>query len=104
SFKFVRSSSLAGPNIYVRSLKIMFSPAYLLFVFISFAHAANDWSTPCTSGVCSYDLPASAGPSSGTVKIWGSTNAISDITPAAGWQIISCSPDAVNQDIRLVCM
>ncbi|KAF8877431.1 hypothetical protein BD779DRAFT_1448538, partial [Infundibulicybe gibba] len=83
---------------------IMFSPAYLLFVFISVAHAANDWSTPCTSGACSYDLPASAGSSSGTVKIWGSTNAISDITPAAGWQIISCSPDSVNQDIRLVCM
>ncbi|KAF8877430.1 hypothetical protein BD779DRAFT_1448510, partial [Infundibulicybe gibba] len=68
---------------------IMFSPAYLLFVLISVACATNDWSTPCTSG---------------SVLMWGSTNAISDITPAAGWQIISCSPDAVNQDIRLVCM
>jgi hypothetical protein len=34
---------------------------------------------------------------------WGSDNAISDITPAAGWEIIDCSPDALQQDIRLVC-
>ncbi|KAF8877432.1 hypothetical protein BD779DRAFT_1677327 [Infundibulicybe gibba] len=47
----------------------MFFPAYLLFVFISVACAANDWPTPCTSGWPSLDLPASAGSSSGTVKI-----------------------------------
>ncbi|KDR73200.1 hypothetical protein GALMADRAFT_212663 [Galerina marginata CBS 339.88] len=49
------------------------------------------------------DLPASNGSASGTLKIWGSENAISDITPAAGWEIIDCSPDALQQDIRLVC-
>lgn len=30
-------------------------------------------------------------------------NAISDITGAAGWEILGCSPDAEAQDIRLVC-
>ncbi|KAG6857113.1 hypothetical protein H0H87_009238 [Tephrocybe sp. NHM501043] len=34
---------------------------------------------------------------------WGSPNAITDITAAAGWTIIGCSPDALAQDIRLVC-
>ncbi|KIK04427.1 hypothetical protein K443DRAFT_120960 [Laccaria amethystina LaAM-08-1] len=37
------------------------------------------------------------------VNTWGSDNAISDITPAAGWGIIDCPPDAPQQDIRLVC-
>ncbi|KAG6885186.1 hypothetical protein C0992_005358, partial [Termitomyces sp. T32_za158] len=34
---------------------------------------------------------------------WGSPDAISDITVAAGWNIIDCSPDKLAQDIRLVC-
>ncbi|KAG5642839.1 hypothetical protein DXG03_002045 [Asterophora parasitica] len=34
---------------------------------------------------------------------WGSPNAISDITTAAGWTIIGCSPNATAQDIRIVC-
>ncbi|KAG6894631.1 hypothetical protein C0992_005325, partial [Termitomyces sp. T32_za158] len=34
---------------------------------------------------------------------WGSPDAISDITVAAGWNIIDCSPDELAQDIRLVC-
>jgi len=77
----------------------------LLLVPFLFAavHAANDWSKPCFQGVCSYDLPASAGSASGTMKIWGSQDAISDITPAAGWMILGCAPDVLAQDIRLVC-
>ena len=35
---------------------------------------------------------------------WGASGAISDITPAAGWQILSCDPNGMDQDIRLVCM
>ena len=30
-------------------------------------------------------------------------NTISDITTAAGWEILDCSPDAMKQDIHLVC-
>ncbi|KAJ7113649.1 hypothetical protein C8R44DRAFT_741233 [Mycena epipterygia] len=66
-------------------------------------NATNDWNTPCVTGQCSYDLPTND-PSSGTLKIWGSENAITDITPAADWQIIDCDPNALSQNIRLVCM
>ncbi|KAF8898004.1 hypothetical protein CPB84DRAFT_1748022 [Gymnopilus junonius] len=79
---------------------------HLSLIFISLlvgtSLANNDWSQPCLSGVCQYDLPSN-GSASGTLKIWGSDNAISDITTAAGWQIIDCSPSALQQDIRLVC-
>ncbi|KAG5726845.1 hypothetical protein E4T56_gene1090 [Termitomyces sp. T112] len=80
-----------------------------IFLFVSLAVAAvqalNDWSKPCLSGVCSYDLPDSTESSSGSLKIWGSRDAISDITVAAGWNIIncSCSSDELAQDVRLVC-
>ncbi|KAJ6522865.1 hypothetical protein B0H19DRAFT_1008804 [Mycena capillaripes] len=78
----------------------------ILFIlsFLSAARAANDWNKPCLSGVCSYDLPSTNGStSSGSMKIWGSQTAIGDITEAAGWKILGCSPDALSQDIRLVC-
>ncbi|KAH9060372.1 hypothetical protein EDB83DRAFT_2520372 [Lactarius deliciosus] len=65
--------------------------------------AANDWLVPCTQGRCSWDLPADSG-ASGTLQIWGPTTAISDITPAAGWRIITrCDPAATAQDIQLEC-
>ncbi|KAJ7181163.1 hypothetical protein C8R46DRAFT_885714 [Mycena filopes] len=35
---------------------------------------------------------------------WGSPDAITDITTAAGWQILGCDSTALNQSIRLVCM
>ncbi|KAG6867774.1 hypothetical protein C0993_011259 [Termitomyces sp. T159_Od127] len=76
---------------------------FLVLAVIAAAQASNDWSKPCFSGVCSYDIPDSAGNSSGSFKIWGSSDAISDITVAAGWNIIDCSPDKLAQDIRLVC-
>jgi hypothetical protein len=68
------------------------------------------------------DLPATNTSASGTMKIvstvhpialapyesrwskWGSTDAITDITKAADWQILDCDPTALTQDIRLVCM
>ncbi|KAJ3968915.1 hypothetical protein EV361DRAFT_383525 [Lentinula raphanica] len=69
------------------------------------AFAANDWNTPCFDGTCQYSLTAAPGQNgSGTMQIWGSSNAISDITSAAGWQILNCSATAMAQDIRLVCM
>ncbi|KAG7086956.1 hypothetical protein E1B28_002873 [Marasmius oreades] len=75
------------------------SLAFLPLVFLS-VYAENDWKTPCLNGVCQYSF---TGSSSGTVKIRGSPDAITDITTAAGWEILSCSSDALAQDIRLVC-
>ncbi|KAH9991034.1 hypothetical protein BJV77DRAFT_560799 [Russula vinacea] len=66
------------------------------------ALAANDWSAPCTQGKCSWDLPGDSG-ASGTVNIWGSQSAISDITNATGWHITSCNSSAIAQKIQLVC-
>jgi hypothetical protein len=78
-------------------------------------------STPCFDGHCSYDIPASS-EVSGTLRIvresailctpgsnqyhlqkWGAADAISDITPAAGWTILDCEKGAMAQDVRLVC-
>ncbi|KAF7289626.1 hypothetical protein HMN09_01324800 [Mycena chlorophos] len=68
------------------------------------AQAKNDWSVPCVTGYCSYDLPnTTSSTSSGSFKIWGSADAITDITTAAGWQILDCNSTALAQDIRLVC-
>ncbi|KAF9474083.1 hypothetical protein BDN70DRAFT_340803 [Pholiota conissans] len=82
----------------------MLSPLfYLTPFFVSSALAANDWSTPCLSGVCEYDLPTNTS-ASGTIKIWSSdASAISDVTTAAGWTILGCAPDTLEQNIRLVC-
>ncbi|KAJ7582528.1 hypothetical protein C8J56DRAFT_1055585 [Mycena floridula] len=82
----------------------MLSFFFTLFSFAIWAtKAVNDWTVPCLDGVCEYSLPSSSS-ASGTLKIWGSVDAISDITSAAGWEIIGCSPDALSQDIRLVCV
>ncbi|KAL4245486.1 hypothetical protein ABKN59_009431 [Abortiporus biennis] len=64
--------------------------------------AGNDWNTPCLSGKCTY-FSKQSGPAAGRVDIVGSSNAISDITPAAGWTILNCDSEAEAQDIRLVC-
>ncbi|KAG7090279.1 hypothetical protein E1B28_011876 [Marasmius oreades] len=73
--------------------------ALLPFVTLSVL-AENDWKTPCLNGVCQYSFN---GDGSGAIKVWGSPDALTDITPAAGWEILDCSPDALAQDIRLVC-
>lgn len=57
---------------------------------------------PCLEGECFYDLPEASGVS-GTMRVWGATTAISDITTAAGWTILDCDPNSMAQDIRLVC-
>ncbi|KAK0473466.1 hypothetical protein IW261DRAFT_1342652 [Armillaria novae-zelandiae] len=71
----------------------------LIFVSVD---AANNWTKPCFYGECEYSLPSHV-PASGSLKIWGSVDALSDITPAAGWEILDCSPDELEQEIRLVC-
>ncbi|KAI0257859.1 hypothetical protein BC834DRAFT_399162 [Gloeopeniophorella convolvens] len=84
-------------------------PSYLrlpTFLVLAFAGqralSLNDWSVPCTQGECSWDIPASSG-SSGSLQMWGPSTAISDITPAAGWHITNCDPDAMEQDIQISC-
>ncbi|KAH8112934.1 hypothetical protein DFH11DRAFT_1604755 [Phellopilus nigrolimitatus] len=72
----------------------------------------NQWTRPCFQGVCSYDITQTDSSLGGTVLIFGSPYAISDITPAAGWEIIECavatdepaSGSGSHQiDVRLVC-
>ncbi|KAJ7023264.1 hypothetical protein C8F04DRAFT_1134894 [Mycena alexandri] len=83
----------------------MLGSVLIIVPFLAGIQAANDWNIPCVKGQCSYDLPqTTAAPASGTMKIWGSENAITDITPAAGWQILGCDPAALSQNVRLVCM
>ncbi|KAK7050106.1 hypothetical protein R3P38DRAFT_3306393 [Favolaschia claudopus] len=82
----------------------MLSSVLVLVPFLGGIHALNDWSVPCISGECSYDLPSTNSSGTGSVKIWGSTAAITDITNAADWQILGCDSNALAQDIRLVCM
>ena len=72
-----------------------------VFPLVSLAQL-NDWTKPCLQGECSYDIPEHQG--SGSVRIWGSPDAISDITEAAGWAIVGCDAKAVKQNIRLVCL
>ncbi|KAF4588422.1 hypothetical protein EYR40_009973 [Pleurotus pulmonarius] len=76
----------------------------LLSACIAFVgvNAANDWSKPCFEGECAYDLLPSSG-GSGIIKLLGSSKSITDITPAAGWVILDCDPNVVDQEIRLVC-
>lgn len=80
--------------------------AYPLVILISLifvsVDATNNWTKPCFYGECEYSLPSHV-PASGSLKIWGSADALSDITPAAGWEILDCSPDGLEQEIRLVC-
>ncbi|KAJ7674019.1 hypothetical protein DFH06DRAFT_963088, partial [Mycena polygramma] len=82
----------------------MLSSTTLLFavLFSGVLAQNNDWTKPCINGECFYDLPASSGVS-GTMRVWGAPTAISDITSAAGWTILNCDPNALDQDIRLVC-
>ncbi|KAJ7052666.1 hypothetical protein C8F01DRAFT_1261454 [Mycena amicta] len=80
----------------------MFSSALILLPFLIGINAANDWSVPCITGQCSYDLTTN-GTASGTVTIWGAASAIGDITTAADWEILGCDPTALSQSIRLVC-
>lgn len=81
-----------------------------LFVSVIFflsafrAFADQSWDVPCVHGVCTYDKILPDGAKVATMKIWGTPNAISDVTPAAGWHILDCNPDEMKQDIRLVCL
>lgn len=65
--------------------------------------AANDWTKPCFSGSCSYDVAPSSQSAAASLQIWSTNNSsISDITEAAGWIVLGCN-NSTTQDIRLVC-
>ncbi|KAJ6492277.1 hypothetical protein C8R45DRAFT_990818 [Mycena sanguinolenta] len=81
----------------------MLSRVLLVVSAAAVALGLNDWNTPCVNGQCSYDLPTTPDGPSGTMTIWGSENAITDITQAAHWEILDCDPNALSQNIRLVC-
>ncbi|KAL4269345.1 hypothetical protein AB1N83_001910 [Pleurotus pulmonarius] len=75
----------------------------LALSLVSATSAFNDWSVPCFHGECAYDTSSSS-MGSGTVQLFGSPKGMTDITPAAGWVILDCDPNALEQTIRLVCM
>ncbi|KLO12153.1 hypothetical protein SCHPADRAFT_941424 [Schizopora paradoxa] len=65
--------------------------------------AKNDWSTPCLSGSCSFDIARSNSSMAASLVINGSSSAISDITPAAGWTVLNCSSSTNTQTIQIAC-
>jgi len=79
----------------------------LLPLLTGVVHAVNDWNTPCFNGECSWDLPVTNSDGtpggSGTMVVQGASNAITDISTASGWMILDCDPNAMAQDIRMVC-
>ncbi|KAJ6551312.1 hypothetical protein B0H19DRAFT_1263975 [Mycena capillaripes] len=82
----------------------MLSSILVIVPLITGVLSANDWNTPCVDVHSIADLPTTIDGPSGTLKIWGSENAITDITPAADWQILDCNQTELSQNIRLVCM
>lgn len=96
----------------------------LIFITSLFyqAYGKNDWSKACLDGTCSFHIEEGAEDTSGTIEIVliycyyfvgilaliinqsGSSSAISDITPAAGWKILDCMDSTNTQTIRLVCV
>ncbi|CAK5269084.1 unnamed protein product [Mycena citricolor] len=58
----------------------------------------NDWNVACR-GNCSYDLPEGGA----SIHLSGGNNAVSDITHAGGWTILSCNQTALVQTVRATC-
>ncbi|KLO17564.1 hypothetical protein SCHPADRAFT_900505 [Schizopora paradoxa] len=75
----------------------------LLLTFSLQVLAENDWTKACFDGECSYDIDEGPTTMGGMIKISGSPSAISDITSAAGWDILHCTESANNQTILLAC-
>ncbi|KAI0757750.1 hypothetical protein C8Q80DRAFT_1091869 [Daedaleopsis nitida] len=81
---------------------MVFNPLIVAALLSIAANAANDWSQPCLGSNCDWDITSGSG--SGTVRLVGSQTGISDLTIAAGWQILDCDPASAEQEIRLVCV
>ncbi|KZV71348.1 hypothetical protein PENSPDRAFT_684746 [Peniophora sp. CONT] len=79
----------------------------LIFVQLAgIALAANDWSTACHEGQCAWDVPSSSDhDGSAFLQLWSaSPSAIADITPAAGWAVLTCSGSVAAQTVRIACV
>ncbi|VDB99767.1 unnamed protein product [Peniophora sp. CBMAI 1063] len=81
----------------------MMKSLFQLLLFTSIAVAGNDWSTACHQGQCAWDSSTHGG--SASLQLWSSSpTAIADITPAAGWTILTCSGSAAAQTVRIACV
>ncbi|KZV75519.1 hypothetical protein PENSPDRAFT_680989 [Peniophora sp. CONT] len=68
------------------------------------AVAANDWSRACHEGQCAWDVSSGGHSGSASVQLWSdSPSAIADITPAAGWTVLTCSGTIAAQTVRIAC-
>ncbi|KDQ25329.1 hypothetical protein PLEOSDRAFT_169388 [Pleurotus ostreatus PC15] len=74
----------------------------LTFIAVGLAAARSDWSKPCFHGECNYELEHPSG-GFATLHFSGAPHMMADITPAAGWVVLDCDANALEQDIRLVC-
>ncbi|KZV75520.1 hypothetical protein PENSPDRAFT_748414 [Peniophora sp. CONT] len=83
----------------------MMKSLFFLVQLAGIAVAANDWSRACHGGQCAWDVPAlSVQDGSASLQLWStSPSAIADITPAAGWAILTCSGSAAAQTVRIAC-
>jgi hypothetical protein len=73
------------------------------FLLPVLTRAANDWSTPCT-GSCAYETGDGTTTAWGSILIDGASEAVSDISTAAGWSIMDCNSTSQDaQEIRIVC-
>lgn len=94
----------------------------VVFSLLCILTYAQDTSQPCFNGICSHTFEPTASAMGGTIiivsvmqsvlfissvylllKQSGSSSSISDITLAAGWEILNCSSSTSAQTIRLVC-
>ncbi|KZV80054.1 hypothetical protein EXIGLDRAFT_437002 [Exidia glandulosa HHB12029] len=77
----------------------------LAVLSIASVKAANDWSVPCVSGTCSYDTGDGVDTAYASLILNGPSTSLSDITPAAGWQISGCSPTWASgtQKVHVTC-
>ncbi|KAF8588352.1 hypothetical protein K439DRAFT_1629802 [Ramaria rubella] len=87
----------------------MFSTTSVLSVLFVLApacvRAVNDWSVPCVSGSCSWDTGDGKTTAYSSMAIGGPNNLISDITPAAGWNVKGCDSNWANgtQAVQMTC-
>ncbi|KLO17568.1 hypothetical protein SCHPADRAFT_160751 [Schizopora paradoxa] len=88
------------------NMQTAFMMNYVLLTIVTLiprVYGINDWSKACLDGTCSFDVQEGPANLGGTLQISGSQTSISDITTAAGWQILNCTDSTNTQTIRLVC-
>ncbi|KAG9219670.1 hypothetical protein CCMSSC00406_0006008 [Pleurotus cornucopiae] len=78
--------------------------AFLAFIIaVVSSQPSNNWNQPCFDGEGAYDLQDGGDSGYGSIKIFGSPKSVSDITAAAGWVVLDCDKNSLEQEIRLVC-